>query len=340
MRRALGTVAIVGGLALIVATFALSLFEGTSSAERMSDRFRYMLSEDGLVELRGYFETVRAAGTEFTDEAIPRIAADLGVTQEQFGALVATEFPAIAEGVKQIPAIVGGVDPIIDQLEEQGPNFRKADAIPVDGVPITVGPWAFLVLGSVLVAGGAWTLRRPTSKGPVTLLAIGMLMAVVPLATSFPDKVAAGDDVADVAVLGLTDDGATFAEDATATLDAMFKEVETGLLPELSRRLRLTPDQLNAFLQTEFPAVATGVAEWPSIAPLAYGLAQDQRDSIDDFAAAGDIPFTLLPWLVIVPGATVAGLAGAMLVIRRAARLPVRADARRDLELATSAERK
>jgi hypothetical protein len=313
MRRATANTALVLGAALLAVPFVLSLFPRTSAAERVTDRFRNMMSADGLIELRTDFETVRGTGEELIGELLPRLATELGVTEAEVDDLLGAEFPAVATGVREVPSVLAFVDPVITTLEADAEEFRRADAIPVGDVPVTVGPWMFLGLGVAFLAVGGLLLTGAARSSVVAALVLGAAVAVAPFAVSFPQKASDGDHVAEVARIGLSQEGADKAQRAMVVLDAMFAEIEAELLPSLEQRLGLSESELQAFLAADFPRISEGLDRWPAIQPKGHSLADKQTASVDDFAEADRIPYTALPWLLIAAGAVLAVVAGAAL---------------------------
>ena len=101
-----------------------------------------------------------------------------------------------------------------------------------------------------------------------------------------------------------------------AVLNAVVPEVKDKLVPALAVRLNQSPAQVQALIAQRYPAVATGLAEWPSIAPSAAVLAAHQRANVKSFAEGDGAPFRTLPWLVIGPALLVALLCGIALVRR------------------------
>jgi len=106
MRKLVAVIAVVCGLGLVAAPFALSLFDRAPAGERITDRFRQTMSERGLRDLAGNFQTMGALVSEFIDRTSPALAADLHMTSGQYDAYVARSFPAVAAGVRGIPPLV------------------------------------------------------------------------------------------------------------------------------------------------------------------------------------------------------------------------------------------
>lgn len=319
MRRITGVIAIALGVGLIAVPFALSLFSRTAAAERVTDRFRHMMSEEGLVELRTDFETVRGTGEELIGSLLPRLADDLGMSEDELSEFLQAEFPATATGVAEVPGVLTFVDPVIDTLEADAARFRAADSIPVGDVPLTVGPWVFLGLGIAFVVVGAVVLTG--TRGMVAVaLGLGVVVGAAPFVVSFPQKASDGNQVAEVARIGLSQDGADKAQYAMGVLDAMFAEIQDGLLPAVEQRLDLSPGELDELLATQFPKVRLGLERWAEIEPKGHSLADKQTASVDDFADADRIPFFALPWLLVGAGAILALASAAALVGPRSKR--------------------
>ena len=106
MRKVVATVAVVCGLGLIAVPFALSLFDRAPAGERVTNRFRATLSNDGLHSLAANFQTMGALVDQFVHETSPALARRLHMTDRQFAAFVARDYPAVAAGVSGIPPLV------------------------------------------------------------------------------------------------------------------------------------------------------------------------------------------------------------------------------------------
>ena len=87
-------------------------------------------------------------------------------------------------------------------------------------------------------------------------------------------------------------------------------------MPQTAARLHESPAQLNAQIARGYPAVARGLAAWPSIRPGALQRSRDQVASERDFANIDGIDVRALPWAVIAPGILML-LGGALGLVRR-----------------------
>jgi hypothetical protein len=325
MRRVVAVLAILVGIGLIAEPFALKLFPRAAAGQRVTDRFRPAMSRPGLDALQANFATVGAFTKELTDGAVPYFARRLHMAQAQFNSYVRSSFPAVATGIKEIPAAAAFVGPVIPKLVAAHDEFVSVDALPGLGLPITAIPWLLIGLGAVLVGIAALALARPAAGvlAPAALLVIGLGMVVVPFAFSLPSK---ADDAANIATLGrvaLSQQAATKALAATKVIDATVTQTRDKMLPALARRLRLPVTSFDAIVQRSFPAVERGLRQWPSIRPGAYHLTQIQGASVADNRQMNDTPFRALPWLIVVPGVLLALLAGAALAGERKPRVSV-----------------
>lgn len=322
VRRAAAIPTIAFGIWLLVFPFAFSIFDRTQSAERVTDRFRPVLSEQGVTALKGNYGTIRGLGVQFIGETRPDLAKKLGMTQPQFDAYLAKNFPASARGVRELPAAVGLVDPVIPQLDRVSASgdFDSVDGLPGLGLPIDSLPWILLGLGVLVTGVGVVALR--TGGRVATLAGAGVCAAIVvgAFAFSLPSKFRATDRIDPVGRVALSQRAADTATSTVATVDAMVPEVQTRMIPLLATRLGTTPNELSTQLAADYPAVGKGLATWPQIKPGAADLASRQRASVGDFAAGDGAPFRTLPWLIIVPSLLCALLGGAA-VLKRPARL-------------------
>jgi len=111
----------------------------------------------------------------------------------------------------------------------------------------------------------------------------------------------------------MTQQSISTARQDISRLDGAGTELRTTLLPALATQLGLTPQQMNAMMQTQYPAVAAGVAALPTIVPSFNGLVTTLDQQRDLFASADaiptkDLPATTLPWALLVVGVFVFGL--------------------------------
>lgn len=317
MRKFVAAVAVVCGLGLLVVPFALSLFDRSPAGERITNRFRETMSTQGLRNLSTNFGTMGALVDQFVHQASPQIARELHMSTGEYNAYVDRQFPAVAAGVKGIPPLVAFVTPVAAQLEALHPQFASVDSLPLLGLPLTTVPWILLALGGLLIGLGA-TIWRTRGRAPLMLAAVlGLAMLVVPLALSYPRKASDATKVAAVGRVALSRQAATGAQTANRLIDNMVTQVNTELVPALAQRLHLTQAGLETSIATNYPAVAKGLAAWPSIKPGAVELVRRQVASVPDAAKLNGLDFTPLPWYMIGPGIALLLTGGIALAAKR-----------------------
>ncbi|MGZ4326189.1 MAG: hypothetical protein ACXVV5_29575 [Solirubrobacteraceae bacterium] len=313
MRKSVAIVAVVCGIGLVTAPFALSLFPRSAAGERVTNRFRETMSASGLHALRTNFGTIGALLDQFVHETSPQLAAELHMSPAAFNAYVAREFPAVAAGVRGLPPLVAFVTPVATQLEALHPQFESVDSLPFLGLPLTTVPWILVVLGLGLVGLGAWTWRGRGRLPLIAATAVGAAMLVLPLALSYPHKARDAKRVAAVGRVALSQQAAAGAQTANRLIDGLVGQVETAMLPALAQRLHVTPAALSATLAQRYPDVVRGLQAWPSIRPGAVALVRLQVASVADAQRMKGLDFTPLPWYIMGPGIALLLTGGAAL---------------------------
>jgi hypothetical protein len=302
MRRALATVAVVCGLGLLVVPFTLSLFDRAPAGERVTNRFRQTMSVQGLHSLGTNFATMGALVDQFVHQTSPQLARELHMSSSDYDAFVARRFPAVAAGVNGIPPLVAFVTPVAAQLEALHPQFASVDSLPFLGLPMTTIPWILAALGTALIGLGV-VIWRTAGRGPLMFAAVlGLAMLTVPLALSYPGKASDAAKVAAVGRVALSRQAATGAQTANHLIDGIVTEVKTQMIPALAARLHLSTAVLETSIATNYPAVAKGLAAWPSIKPGAVELVRRQVASVKDAAEMNGLDFRPLPWYIMGPG--------------------------------------
>ena len=70
MRRIVAAAAVLVGVVFVGFTFSEHLFSRSRDAQRVADQYRPLMSAPGLADLRGGFESVKAAGAQLDAEAL------------------------------------------------------------------------------------------------------------------------------------------------------------------------------------------------------------------------------------------------------------------------------
>ena len=307
-RRAADVTLVVVGAYLLVLPFALSLFTRTSDAETLADRYRSFATEEGLAQFSEHTDIVVRGGQQLLDEGFPAFAAELGMSEAEFDAFVDNRFPNVAVYRERAPDVFAYLAPAVAAVASQADNVAAADDFPVEGVPVTAGPWVLLGAGAALVAAGLWAWATPGRMATAMALVAGVGLVVTPLALGWPHKVDAAEDVAEAARVAFTPDVARATTADTFMIDAAVIELREAMLPTIGTDL------------ADFPDVSRFLRDWEAeLSASAHDISLSQIQFMDEFRAADATPYAALPWLFVVPGLVVAAIAvasGGQLVAR------------------------
>jgi hypothetical protein len=154
-------------------------------------------------------------------------------------------------------------------------------------------------------------------------LAIGVLMVAVPLAFNLPSKTAGADNVTGAFRSTFAAKSIAQAQADIKIVDSTANELQTKLLPGLARTLNMSDPQFGAFVKSNFPDIAAGVALLPKSVPYFDGLVATLASQRGNFEKADHIPTRYLPvkvvpWLLIIPGLLVIVASGLALAGRGA----------------------
>lgn len=191
------------GLALIIAPFAMGLPDKAAGGEKMIDAFVPIMDEqnvqttsdyyynvfvplgdvvpamtqENIDTFNGYLAGIGGMGAE-AQNLVPAFAQATGMTEEQAGEYMATEFPAMTQMMQALPQmqqdfegllglmgnnvaifeqVPGGLDhykPLVDTMEAQRENYDKVASLP----DFRLFTWFFVVPGALLVALAAFGL--------------------------------------------------------------------------------------------------------------------------------------------------------------------------------------
>jgi hypothetical protein len=143
------------GIVVVATTLLLSVPAKTASVDDLTAAFRPIFTEQGAAQARGYVGTLQAMERQLTTEALPDMAAQLGLTTDQLVTTVATSVPSVATGLQQLPQILARADALVTVVEANVHNFALADSLPTGGLPTTSITWQLMVPASLLIVGGA-----------------------------------------------------------------------------------------------------------------------------------------------------------------------------------------
>jgi hypothetical protein len=311
-RRIVGAVTLTVAAYLIVIPFALSLFSRTRDAQHLADRYRPVMNEQGISQFRANLGLVNAGGKELFTKFLPDLQAKLGLSNAEFSAFVAANYPHVAAFLSRVPVTVKYLNPATQAVLAQQDNYAQADEFPIAGVPVTVGPWALLALGIVLAVIGLVILLSDRLAGSllpmIAVLVIGLGLVLGPLVLGWFAKTDAAEHVAQAARAPFSAAVSDATVNDTFSFNAAFIEMRKAMFPAIAQKLGLSDAELVDSLHTNYPALMKFLDRWDaSIYKGARALSLSQVQYMDEFHNADATPYTALPWLFMVPGAVLLG---------------------------------
>jgi len=304
------------GAGLVALTLVSNLFAVGPAFENLITDFRPALTQQSLDTARADIAGMSAVQTEFTTKLAPALAQQLGMTPDQFNGFVSTKFPAVAAGMGALPTAVPAFNGLINTLDQQRPLFASADAIPTESLPATTVPWALLGAGLLVFLIGLAALRSPKAGGAAAVV-VGLLLVAAPMALSLPGKASDADqlnaNLKPVYTQALVDS----ATKSLGALGAMGKEMQTGMLPALAVQLKMSPEQLQAFLGTNFPATAQALQTMPASMARFNGLVKVFDQNLGNYETLKPVGLARLILILMVAGGLVAALGAVTVVTSR-----------------------
>jgi hypothetical protein len=317
MRRIVAATAVLAGLTLVVFTIGWQLFGRSADAEEISDRYRTLMSPQGLRDLRTGFEEVKAGGTELAGDALPELQQRTGMDDAEFAAYLDAQMKGAQAFADAAPTVVGIVDPVIATMEAASDDYHEADQIPISQLPLSSAPYLFLAVGVVLVAGGILVWRRPAPLPLAALAIVGAALVVVPIAIRIPQKIDAAERVSVVGRVGLAPATGERAVAATQLFDGAAADISTALPVAFARAMGTSESEAQTYVAQRFPALTRFAEHWPAVSGPSHELSDSQVELSDTFHEADQIPLGAVPWLFLVPGALLAVGAAAALARER-----------------------
>ena len=301
------------GAGLVAMTLVANLFAVGPAFENLITDFRPALTQQSIDTARADIAGLSAVQQEFSTKLAPALSQQLKMTPAQFDGFVSTNFPAVAKGMAALPTVTPTFDGLIGTLDKQRPLFASADAIPTESLPATTVPWALLGAGILVFLIGLAVLRSPKAGGAVALV-VGLLLVVLPLVLSLPGKAADADqlnaNLEPVYTQTLVDN----ASGALGTIGAMGTEMQTKMLPALAAQLKMSPEQLQTFLGSNFPATAQALQTMPASMGRFNGLVKVFDDNLSNYETLKPVALAPLILMMMVAGGLVAAF-GAVTVV-------------------------
>jgi len=324
-RRTSGIVIAAVGAVLIVVAIVQNLFSVGPAFEEMIDDFRPYLADEPIATLRGDIDMLGGAVEEFQTEMAAALAQQLEMDQAAFGQLMAENFPAVLAGMEVVPEAAPTFVGIVDLLDAQRSNFASADAIPTTSLPATTVPWGIVIVGLAFVGLGVYMYVSQTRTSALAAVITGLVIVVGAFALSLPGKSADADALNDALKPVYTQETIDGAAGAVAAIEAMGAEMQSAMLPGLGEMLGLDAAEVQGFVGSQFPAVATALAAMPDAVPRFNGVVDTFSANLDNYETLRPVAFAPIIWTVIV-GSLLVSIAAAVTLFGR--RDPVdRADA-------------
>ena len=315
-RTIAAVIVILVGLVLIGTTVVNNLFEVGPAFEEMIDDFRPVLTEESLDTARTDIASLEAAGAEFQTVVAPTIAQAMGMSVEDFGSMVATNYPNVATGMQALPEITATFSGLVDTLDSQRDLFASADAIPTDDLPATTVPWIIAISGLLaVVVGGLMFLRG--RAWPIAAVVLGGVILVASFALSLPQKAADADELNENLMPIYTQELIDGATTSLGIVAAMGEEMQTSMLPDLAAQMGMSPDQLGSFMAENFPATAAAMQTMPESLERFNGFVGVFETNLDNYETIQSVTFTPIIWTMIVGAIVIILAGGAVLVLER-----------------------
>jgi hypothetical protein len=316
VRRGAGVVVAIVGVVFLISTFANNLFEVGPAFEEMIDDFRPLLAEESIATANEDLAMLAAAGEEFSTRIAPEMAVALGMSPEEFGGMVQTNFPEVANGMAALPQITTTFAGLIDTLDSQRELFQSADEIPTKDLPATTVPWFIVLAGVLAIVVGLVMFFVPGRIGSILAVVLGALLIIVPLILNLPQKASDADELNDNLRPIYTQELVTGAEQALGTVAAMGTQMQAEMLPALAQQMGMSPDELNQFLGANYPATATALQALPNSLERFTVFVGTFADNLDNYNTLKEVKFVPIIWTIIIGGVVVVLAGGVGLVIK------------------------
>ncbi|HVL91116.1 MAG TPA: hypothetical protein VM841_12865 [Actinomycetota bacterium] len=293
---------IAAGIALLAATFGYLLFWRTVPFEAMTADFRPLMTARSVAQIEADVQGLEAAAAEYRTALIPTITARTGSSVDALRARLARQYPAVTSGMDQIPRIAAGMRSLAATFESERVRFAAADAIPSKGITTTAIPWLLTIAAAIAIVAG---LSAAGSRGTaIAAVVAGVMLAAAPLLLSMPSKAAAADRLNDNLAPLFNTGRIVQTEQAVDILQAMAAELTTTMLPQISARLGLPPEQITPFFAQNFPALTAMVQTAPEALARAEAIAHVHAGNQARYEDIRPVSFRVLTWTSLGAGLT------------------------------------
>ena len=158
---------------------------------------------------------------------------------------------------------------------------------------------------------GSVSIPRKVSAGVVII--VGIVFLVITATNNLFQVGPAFEEMIDDFRPVLTDESLAVASDDVAGLEAAGVEFQTVVAPAMAEALGMSQEEFIGFVESQYPAVAGGMAALPEITATFNGLI-DTLDSQQELFASADaiptesLPATTVPWIIVISGVLAIGV--------------------------------
>ena len=314
-RKVAAAVVALVGIVFIILILVNNLFAVGPAFEEMIDDFRPLLQEESLAQAQADVDGLAAAGEEFQTEIAPTMAQQLGMSPEEFGAMVQAQYPAVAQGMEALPEITETFSGLIQTLDSQRELFESADAIPTDDLPATTVPWIILIAGLAAIIVGVLMLL-PGRTWSIVAVVLGAGLVIVTFALNLPQKAADADQLNENLTPIYTQELIDGASASLAVVSAMGQQMQSEMLPDLAAQMGMSQDELNAFMGENFPATAAVMQTMSDSLQRFEAFVGVFAVNLDNYETIQPVSFSPIIWAMIIGGVIIILMGGLAIILK------------------------
>jgi len=314
-RKIAAAVVVLVGIVFIVLILVNNLFAVGPAFEEMIDDFRPLLQEESLAQAQADVDGLAAAGVEFQTQIAPGMAQQLGMTPDEFGAMVQSQYPAVALGMQALPEITETFTGLIQTLDSQRELFEAADAIPTDDLPATTVPWIILVSGLAAIVVGVLMLL-PGRVWSIVAVVLGAGLVIATFALNLPQKASDADLLNENLTPIYTQELIEGASGSLTVVTAMGQQMQAEMLPDLAAQLGMSQDELNVFMGQNFPATAAAMQTMPETLQRFEGFVGVFAMNLENYETIQPVSFSPIIWAMIIGGIVIIFMGGWAIIIK------------------------
>lgn len=152
---------------------------------------------------------------------------------------------------------------------------------------------------------GSVSTARKVAAGVV--IAVGVIFLIITATNNLFEVGPAFEEMIDDFRPVLTDESLAVARGDIEGLEAAGEEFQTVVAPAMAQALGITTEEFAGLVESQYPAVAGGMAALPEITATFSGLIDTLDSQQELFASADaipseDVPATAVPWIIAVSG--------------------------------------